>query len=123
MPPAGLAPAQAGLENRGPSDWATGAIQRGRPGGIRTHNLLVPSQVGSAGFPYGPMVRPRGVAPPRADAHQALNLARLRIPPRPREGSPTEDPPLVLLDVSEASYFQTRRGESGESRDPDRGFS
>ena len=36
----------------------------------------------------GTSMRAEGLEPPRAEAHQDLNLARLPIPPRPRESTP-----------------------------------
>src|SRR5262249_2293787 len=60
-----------------------------------------------------PAVRAEGLEPPRAEAHQDLNLARMPIPPRPR-GCPR--PGLTRGQCRVAFRFYDRRVAVGEVR-------
>jgi hypothetical protein len=46
---------------------------------------FLPRPAAGAVFGLATAMRAEGLEPPRAEAHQDLNLARIPIPPRPRD--------------------------------------
>jgi site-specific DNA recombinase len=59
-------------------------VSAGEPDNGATEAKTTDPVYGAGGYNVETLVRAEGLEPPRAEAHQDLNLARIPIPPRPR---------------------------------------